>query len=193
MKRIISLLLLLTPASAIAQTQAVDARTDAELIADAVRAGPVFVTKGATIVDWPKTKKGEWRVLRSGTNGWTCIPGLGSGHQDEPGCYDSTFMQWIKDTLADKKPHIDRIGISYMYGGKWLPNKSHPGQGEDGEFHVGPHIMIVPPDQRELSLMSLDGSNGQPYVNSIPGHKGAYLVIPIKQWGDPYVTKLSDK
>jgi hypothetical protein len=43
--------------------------TDAEKIADALRAGPNFITGGATIVDYPASKGGEFRVLRNGTSG----------------------------------------------------------------------------------------------------------------------------
>jgi hypothetical protein len=34
--------------------------------ADSLRAGPVFVTKNATLLDWPSTPGGEYRVLRKG-------------------------------------------------------------------------------------------------------------------------------
>ena len=35
--------------------------TDAEKIADALRAGPNFITDGATLVDYPAIKGGEFR------------------------------------------------------------------------------------------------------------------------------------
>jgi hypothetical protein len=43
--------------------------TDAEKIADALRAGANFITDGATIVDYPASKGGEFRVPRKGTSG----------------------------------------------------------------------------------------------------------------------------
>ncbi len=43
--------------------------TDAEKIADALRAAPNFITQGATIADYPASKGGEFRVLRKGM--WT--------------------------------------------------------------------------------------------------------------------------
>jgi hypothetical protein len=49
--------------------------TDTEKIADALRAGPAFVTRDATLLDWPSTAGGEYRVLRKGTNEWACLPG----------------------------------------------------------------------------------------------------------------------
>jgi hypothetical protein len=95
--------------------------TDAEKIADALRAGPRFITKDAMLLDWPTTAGGEYRVLRQGTNEWTCLPGFPGWSHDEPACFDPTFMQWMKDSLAGREPHIDRIGISYMDGGAWVP------------------------------------------------------------------------
>ena len=40
--------------------------TDAEKIADALRAGPDFVTKDATLLDWPSKPGGAYRVLPLG-------------------------------------------------------------------------------------------------------------------------------
>ena len=47
--------------------------TDAEKIADALRAGPAFITKDATLLDWPSAPGGEYRLLRKGSNEWTCF------------------------------------------------------------------------------------------------------------------------
>jgi hypothetical protein len=71
-----------------------------------------------------------------------------------------------------------------MYGGKWVPNKSHA-MGSGNEFHVGPHIMIIGLDQKMLQTLNQDGSNGEPYVNHLPGHHPElFLVIPISEWDD---------
>jgi hypothetical protein len=161
--------------------------TDAEKIADALRAGPRFITKDATLLDWPTTTGGEYRVLRQGTNEWTCLPGIPDWPHDEPACFDPTFMQWAKDSLAGREPHIDRIGVSYMYVGAWVPNKSAKDNGSKGdEFQVGPHIMIVSPheNQDELRPFSHDGSNGMPYVTHFPNGTDLFLVVPIHQWDE---------
>src|SRR5215467_4191324 len=122
--------------------------TDAEKIADALRAGPRFITKDATLLDWPTTPGGEYRVLRQGSNEWTCLPGIPGYPHDEPGCFDPVFMEWMKESLAGRERHIDRIGISYMYAGAWVLNKSaEDNRSVSSEFHVGPHIMIVSPHQ----------------------------------------------
>jgi len=161
--------------------------TDAEKIADALRAGPRFITKDATLLDWPTTPDGEYRVLRQGTSEWTCLPGVPGYPHDEPGCFDPTFMQWMKDSLEGHEPHIDRIGISYMYAGAWVPNKSAEDHGStSSEFHVGPHIMIVSPhqNQQELQTLSREGSTGMPYVTHLPNGTDLFLVIPIRQWDE---------
>ena len=182
------LALLLLPATLAASAQTAPPAhptTDAEKIADALRAGPRFVTKDATLLDWPATASGEYRVLRQGTNEWTCLPGIPDWPHDEPACFDRTFMQWVKDNLAGRESHIDRIGISYMYGGAWVPNKSaKDNPSESDEFHVGPHIMIVSPHQNqdELRPLSHDGSNGMPYVTHFPNGIDLFLVVPIHQW-----------
>jgi hypothetical protein len=159
--------------------------TDSARIADALRAGPHFITENATILDWPKEAGGEYRVLRKGTNEWTCLPGVPGYSHDEPGCFDPVFMQWIKDSLAGRQPHISTVGIAYMYVGAWVPNKSGKGSNRN-EFHVGPHIMIVSPheNQNELQPISHDGSTGMPYVAHLPHGEDLYLVLPFRQWDE---------
>jgi hypothetical protein len=92
-------------------------------------------------LDWPQQRGGEYRVLRKGTNEWTCLPGVPGYSHDEPGCFDPVFMQGMKDSLAGRTPHITTVGIAYMYIGAWVPNESRNGS-SGGEFHVGPHIMV---------------------------------------------------
>lgn len=178
--------LLMAPLSPFAQTDLSyrHPTTDQEKIDDALRAGPRFITDYATILDWPSTSGGEYRVIRKGTNEWTCLPGVPGYPHDEPGCFDATFMQWMKDSLAGREPHIEKIGIAYMYVGAWVPNKSHNGAGD--EFRVGPHIMIVSPHeyQDELRPLNHDGSNAMPYVAHLPHGTDLYLVLPFRQWDE---------
>ena len=83
--------------------------TDAEKIADALRAGPAFVTKDATLLDWPSTPGGEYRVLRKGSSDWTCLPGVPGYPHDEPGCFDPVFLQWIEAGLAGRKAKMNKV------------------------------------------------------------------------------------
>ena len=158
-------------------------KSDSQKIASALRAGPKFVTQDATVLDFSGSPGGDFRVLRAGKNGWTCLPGFPKAAHDEPGCFDKVFLQFILDSIAGRTPNVQNVGISYMYGGKWLPNTSHA-MGHGSEFHVGPHIMIIGLDQKFMQTMNQDGSNGEPYVNHFPGHTELYLVIPIREWDD---------
>jgi hypothetical protein len=152
--------------------------TDAEKIADALRAGPNFITDGATIVDYPASKGGGFRVLRKGSSEWTCLPGPppGSTH-DDPGCFDRVFFRWVTDGLAGRPQHIDRLGVAYMYMGQWVPGAA------GGEFHVGAHIMVVTPHPEDLQGFTRGGWNGT-YIIHLPSPDQVdkwFLVIPIQQ------------
>jgi hypothetical protein len=167
-------------------TQTAESRkpvTDAEKSRMRRAPGPEFVTKDATLLDWPAAPGGEYRVLRKGSSQWTCRPGLPGSPHDEPGCFDQVFLQFIKDSLAGRTPNVQSVGISYMYDGFWVPNKSHT-MGSGQEFHVGPHIMMIGFDQKMLQTFNHDGSNGQAYVNHLAGRPELYLVIPIRQWDE---------
>ena len=180
--KIVAFLILIT-AVAYAQVPASrTAKSDAEKIASAMQAGPKLVTQNATVLDWPSSP-GEFRVLRAGTNGWTCLPGRPGAAHDEPGCFDQVFLQFMKESMAGHTPNVQSVGISYMYGGFWVPNKSHA-MGSGNEFRVGPHIMIIELDQKMLQTLNHDGSNGEPYVHHLPGHSELYLVIPNREWED---------
>ena len=173
-----------TVATAFAQSSDRLPVTDAEKIADALHAGPAFITKDATLLDWPAAPGGEYRVLRKGSNEWSCLPSIPGFPHDEPGCFDPVFLRWIQDSLAGHTPHIDRIGISYMYLGAWKSAKD----GSSGhEFHVGPHLMIVSPNQGEFRGFNRDPSNGMPYVTHLPNRTELYLVMPVRQWDEQHV------
>jgi len=179
----IAFLILITAVSYAQMPASRTSKSDAEKIASAMRAGPKFVTQNATVLDWPSSPSGEFHVLRAGTSGWTCLPGLPGFAHDDPGCFDQVFLEFMKDSMAGRTPNVQNVGISYMYGGFWVPNKSEA-RGSGNEFHVGPHIMIIGLDQKIMQTLNHDGSNGEPYVNHLPGRSELFLVIPIREWND---------
>jgi hypothetical protein len=159
--------------------------TDKEKIADALRAGPAFITRDAVIADWspnPKDPNAEYRVLRAGKSDWTCLPGIPGYPHDEPMCLDKTSMQWIKDSLADRPVHIDQIGVMYMFSGAWVPDLHGTSHSADHTYHVGPHVMIITPHNEDLAKFNRDGSTGQIYVSHLPGHSELYMIMPFKDW-----------
>jgi hypothetical protein len=91
------------------------AHSDEWKIANALSAGPVSITEHAAVTDWPANPQdgmSHGRVLRQGTNGWTCMPDGSGRPQHDPMCVDETMMKWLMATLAGKKPDIDRVGLA---------------------------------------------------------------------------------
>ena len=63
-----------------------------------------LLRENATVLDWPTSPGGKFRLLRAGTNGRTCLPGFPRSAHDEPGCFDQVFLQFIKDSVPVSRP-----------------------------------------------------------------------------------------
>jgi hypothetical protein len=131
------------------------AHSDDWKIANALSAGPADITEHATVIDGMPNGK----VLRQGTNGWTCMPDVPGRPQHDPMCADETMMKWLMATLAGKKPDIDRVGLSYMLMGEARQGQGaapakDPSQVKEW-FYIGPHIMVVLPDSAKDALRGL--------------------------------------
>jgi hypothetical protein len=162
--------------------QTAGAQTDAEKVADALRAGPDFITKDATILDYPSAPGGQYRVIRQGTSEWTCLPRA----RYEPACFDRTFLKWAQETIAGGTPHVDKVAIAYMYLGEDVPNKAGKAVTSNANFHVGPHVMILWPHQQgDLQAFSNDGSTGMPYANHLAHSSQLFLVVPVQHASQP--------
>ena len=144
-------------------------------IVRAMRAAPDSISKNATIVDV------DWTVLRSGSNGWQCRPGIAPG-DTHPDCDDEVWVRLNKalDSKADFK--TDHVGISYMFQGEPNANNADPFDTDlsPGEVWVqeGPHLMVVLPDPKMLEGISDDPHNGGPYV-MWKGTPYAHIMVPI--------------
>jgi hypothetical protein len=159
--------------------------SDAAKIENALSAGPKFITDDAAVMDWPtaQDKDGKMRVLRQGSNGWTCMPDRPAPRHN-PMCADETMMKWMMAMMIGKKPNIGRIGISYMLQGEAGAdvqdiNAKAPPDGKNW-YYVGPHIMLVLPDSDKDALKDVgqDTSSGMPYVRG-PSAPSPLLVIPV--------------
>jgi hypothetical protein len=146
------------------------AHSDEWKIRNALSAGPASITDHATVIDWPADPKdgmSHGRVLRQGTNDWTCMPDSSGRPQHDPMCVDGTMMKWLMATLAGKKPDIDRVGLAYMLMGEARQGQAGtPAKDPKEWFYVGPHIMVVLPDSAKDALRGInqDLSNNQPYT-----------------------------
>jgi len=132
-------------------------------IARAMTAAPMDISANATIMDVDGT------VLRQGTNGWTCLPGIGLIPGDKhPMCNDAVWMKWMKAAGNGTKFSTDVIGISYMLAGDALVNNENPAATDpnDGGSWVqeGPHMMMLVPNAQMLTGLSRDPYAGGAYV-----------------------------
>ena len=83
--------------------------SDADLMADAAKAGPSSVTDNATF------KSADGRVLKKGSNDYTCYP------QQEiigPMCNPPEWDALIGAMLAKKPFDADKFSVSYMLAGE---------------------------------------------------------------------------
>ena len=143
-----------------------EAETAEAKIARAMLAAPASISANATIMDVDGT------VLREGSNGWTCFPGVGLIPGDKhPMCNDAVWMKWMAAAGAGEAFETDVIGYSYMLAGDAMVNNDDPAATDRNEgvwVQEGPHLMILLP-----ASMPLDGINRDPFAG------GPYLM-----WGD---------
>lgn len=144
--------------------------TTASKIARALSAGPANVTDEATVAEMDV--QGNIKILRKGTNDFTCMPGNPKVVGQPAMCEDKVAMQWNRDFAEHKpKPTTTVPGIEYMLAGATQRSDSDPYDKTDAPINVGPHWMI---------LWRFD-----PKTSGLPTHHkttGAYIM-----WaGSPY-------
>lgn len=147
---------------ALADEENADAR-----IARAMSAAPTSISADATIQDVDGT------ILREGSNGWTCLPGVPLIPGDEhPMCNDATWTRWLAAVAAGTPFSTDVIGYSYMLQGDAMVHNHDPGATEHDDsgnwVQEGPHLMLLLPES-----VPLTGVNNNP---NIPG--------PYVMWGE---------
>ncbi len=152
-------------------------------LARAERAGPSSLSKNATIMDRDE------KVLRKGTNGWTCLPDNLNTPGTDPMCMNEPWLNF-RDAVKNKtKPTYTQVGIAYMLQGDTPvsntdPYAKAPKPGDDWVEGLGPHIMVLVPDVEALKNVSTNSKNGGPWV-MWPDTPYAHLMIPIDSYPSP--------
>jgi hypothetical protein len=157
------------------------AQSDASLIASAERAAPAAVAKDATIVTMGAD--GKMKILRNGTNAFSCMPDNPNTPGPDPMCFDKNAADWVM-AWAAKKPPPQKVGFMYMLAGGTDASNTDPfatkPTGSNHWVKTGPHIMIVgDPDLLKAYPASPDPDTSQPYV-MWAGTPYAHLMAPIK-------------
>jgi hypothetical protein len=155
--------------------------TTAAKIASAMSAAPVAIAKDATILDIDMTTMAT-KVLRQGTNGWTCIPD-GPSPGVDPMCLDANGFEWANAWMSHKDPPKDKIGIGYMLmGGSDASNTDPFAMGpKAGErwIDTGPHMMVLNIGDHFAGYPTTATNTKVPYV-MYAGTPYAHLMVPVK-------------
>ncbi len=157
--------------------------SDKAKIKRAMKAAPKQISDQATIMDADGT------ILRDGSNGWTCFPGVplipGDKH---PMCNDEVWMEWLAAIMngsifpGETNPNPwtpGAIGYSYMLRGDALVNNDDPTGGEIGIWdQEGPHLMMLFPSLDDIAFLPRSPLVGGPYV-MWDGTPLVHVMVPL--------------
>jgi hypothetical protein len=153
--------------------------TDGEIIESAMSAAPPAVGQAATIV--AISDDGSMRMLREGTNNYTCMGDNPATPGPDPMCGDAAAMAWAEAWIAGETPPAG-VGFMYMLKGgtdasNTDPFATEPTEGGDW-ISTGPHVMIVGAESMHGAYPSEPvPDTSQPYV-MWAGTPYAHLMIP---------------
>lgn len=122
-----------------------DDGTKAVKIARAMRAGPLGITREATVAEMDHHGN-LTNILRAGSNEWICVPGDENRIGDPPMCVDQLGLQWFKDIHAGKPaPTNPTPGLCYMLCGATQHSNDTPFDRTSPAIPIGPHWMVLWP------------------------------------------------
>ena len=155
--------------------------TEADMIKSAMSAAPLSIAQGATIVTMDD--KMNMKTLRTGTNGWTCMPDLPTTPGADPMCLDKNGLAWAHALMSHTNPPADKMGFGYMLmGGSDASNtdpfatKPAPG---DKWVDTGPHVMVLNIGTKFDGYPTTSANTKVPYV-MFPGTPYAHLMLPVR-------------
>jgi hypothetical protein len=152
-------------------------KTEKELIAEAESAAPKVITKDATI------KTSDGKVLRKGTNNWTCYPGTAAvGPMCNQPQWDALFAAYGK-----REPiKVKELSVSYMLAGEGDAlgvSNSDPFATKATHEHdwvkEGPHLMILVPDAAMLEGLSTNPKD--PVYVMWKGTPYAHIMVKVSE------------
>ena len=151
-----------------------------EEIKSAQSAAPASLSDNATITDW------DHKVLRKGTNGWTCLPDRSKTEGNDPWCVNDPWLNFLDALMNKKKPSYTQVGVAYMLQGDTPvsntdPYATEPKPDDDWVAGLGPHLMMLIPDRKTLKDFPTNSKGGGPWI-MWPDTDYAHLMIPIESY-----------
>jgi hypothetical protein len=146
-------------------------------VQNATSAAPPSVSDSATVMD------ASGKVLRQGTNGWTCLPDNPAVANNSPMCVDSAWLSFMDAFMNKRQPTVKSVGIAYMLQGDMPvsntdPFATAPTPTNQWVENSGPHLMMIVPDAQQLDAISTDPNNGGPWV-MWKGTPYAHIMVPV--------------
>ena len=129
----------------------------------------------------------DMKVVRQGSNGWTCLPDNKDSPGTDPWCVNDPWLNLVQALGKREKPTYTGLGIAYMLQGDTPvsnsdPFATKPTGPEDWVTDLGPHLMLLVPDQSLLEAFPTDHLNGGPWV-MWPDTPYAHLMISLENRG----------
>jgi hypothetical protein len=167
--------------SATTTTNEATAANNSNPTASAESAAPASLAHSAAIM--VADASGAMKVVRQGTNGWTCIPDDPQTPGPDPMCMDGNAAKWVQAMLGHKPPPNGTPGVMYMLEGGTDASNTDPyakkPTAQNDWIKTGPHIMIV--GSKELLAGYPSGAKpdtSAPYV-MWAGTPYAHLMVPV--------------
>lgn len=153
------------------------------MIKSALSAAPAAVAKDATVMIGDG--KGGMQTVKTGTNGFVCMPDDPTTPGSDPMCLDQNSMLWVQAYSTHATPPDGKVGIGYMLQGDSQasnidPYATTPAAG-DKWVTDGPHMMIFNSLAINASYphdVTLTPDVTHPYV-MFPGTPYAHLMVPV--------------
>ena len=152
------------------------AQNRAAQIADAIGAAPPSLARAAAVIGH------DGKLLRKGSNGWTCMPDLPNTPGRDPMCFDQAGMAWAQAWMSHKAPPPG-VGLAYMLKGGSDPSNLDPyAKGARGRWvTTGPHVMVLSADVAKASgyPTGANPDTSRPYV-MFPDTPYAHIMMPVR-------------
>ena len=168
-------------ATAAAETKNTAAATSSDPVASAESAAPASIAHNASIIT--VDAKGAMTTLRTGSNGWTCMPDAPDTPGPDPMCFDANAAKWVEAWVGHKPPPANVVGLMYMLEGGTDASNTDPyakqPTADNNWVKTGPHVMVV----GSKDILVGHPSGGKPDT-SVPyvmwaGTPYAHLMVPV--------------
>ena len=155
--------------------------TPSDPIESAMRAAPAAIARDAAIM--AASPDGSMKMLRKGSNGFTCMPDNPKTPGHDPMCMDANALKWAEAWIGKNPPPANNVGLMYMLaGGSDASNNDPMGPSQAGGqwIKTGPHVMVVGAELLNKLYPSDDKPDtAKPYV-MFGGTPYAHVMMPIQ-------------